>query len=491
MHTRLIELGPPGTGKTHSLIQHIESRDGTALICSLTRAAAREIADRAKRSPDQMTGTLHSICYQALGRPGMPDIEEFNERYGYSIKTRREMDIEFDKDDILQRYYITRSLNRNQSTWPDDLQDFSNKWEAFKAVTRSVDFIDMIENAPQKPPGDPSLIIFDEAQDASRAEIEVIKRWSQYADTVIAGDDDQALYTWRGADPEAFLGFTDNYRVLDQSYRVPRSVLEYSQRWISQISSRVPKEYKPRNASGSVQYISSKLQYLEDMIDVLKSLNGTTMILTTCNYMLPPVIKELKKNLIPFHNPWKIKNKAWNPISKSTQSIVNTWMMLNTIGTAPTWKNMYKLSKCMKRGSAFNIRSETLLRSRNKNTSSMTYEDISKVMTDDGKLMFTSGDVGYFRDNLTSSGYGMQFQLNLIEKYGASIFQKDPDVIIGTINSVKGGEADNVILFPSLSSAGMDQYYEDPDSIIRLFYVGMTRARENLILCEGRGVEWI
>jgi len=60
-------------------------------------------------------------------------------------------------------------------------------------------------------------------------------------------------------------------------------------------------------------------------------------------------------------------------------------------------------------------------------------------------------------------------------------------VIVGTIHSVKGGEADVVCLFPDLSGEGDAAYQQagaPRDSVIRQFYVGMTRARETLYICQ-------
>jgi superfamily I DNA/RNA helicase len=59
---------------------------------------------------------------------------------------------------------------------------------------------------------------------------------------------------------------------------------------------------------------------------------------------------------------------------------------------------------------------------------------------------------------------------------------------VGTIHSVKGGEADVVFLFPDMSQAGDAAYQRHGparDAVIRLFYVGMTRAREALYLADG------
>ena len=61
-------------------------------------------------------------------------------------------------------------------------------------------------------------------------------------------------------------------------------------------------------------------------------------------------------------------------------------------------------------------------------------------------------------------------------------------------NSVKGGEADVVFIFPDLSAAGSREWtgtQEQRAGIIRLFYVGMTRARESLVLCRPVGRNYV
>jgi superfamily I DNA/RNA helicase len=63
-----------------------------------------------------------------------------------------------------------------------------------------------------------------------------------------------------------------------------------------------------------------------------------------------------------------------------------------------------------------------------------------------------------------------------------------PQVVVGTIHSVKGSQADVVYLFPDLSKGAEAQYTQHGtprDSVIRVFYVGATRAREVLYICSG------
>jgi len=81
----------------------------------------------------------------------------------------------------------------------------------------------------------------------------------------------------------------------------------------------------------------------------------------------------------------------------------------------------------------------------------------------------------------------IQFPLAVAHARGPSALEEPPRVTVGTIHSVKGGEADVVFLFPDLSPAGDTAYLRHGpprDSVIRLFYVGMTRARHTLYVCQ-------
>jgi hypothetical protein len=81
----------------------------------------------------------------------------------------------------------------------------------------------------------------------------------------------------------------------------------------------------------------------------------------------------------------------------------------------------------------------------------------------------------------------VEFPAEIARARGPRALLEAPRVVVGTIHSVKGGEADVVFLFPDLSQAGDAAYQRHGpprDSVIRTFYVGMTRAREALYLCE-------
>jgi hypothetical protein len=73
---------------------------------------------------------------------------------------------------------------------------------------------------------------------------------------------------------------------------------------------------------------------------------------------------------------------------------------------------------------------------------------------------------------------------NVVRRHGVNAFATRPKLYVGTIHSFKGAEADTVIVYPDLSYKGMETYYDNPQSVIRMFYVAFTRAREKLVLCQ-------
>ena len=107
-------------------------------------------------------------------------------------------------------------------------------------------------------------------------------------------------------------------KVLSQSFRVPRAVHAYTEKWVSQIRHREPKEYKPRNFEGEVRLLEDGSYKNPDAIirDAEKYIEQgkTVMFLASCSYMLTGIIERLKKQGILFHNPYRLKQGQWNPI---------------------------------------------------------------------------------------------------------------------------------------------------------------------------------
>jgi len=86
----------------------------------------------------------------------------------------------------------------------------------------------------------------------------------------------------------------------------------------------------------------------------------------------------------------------------------------------------------------------------------------------------------------------VEYTARVYERFGVFALHKDPIAIVGTIHSVKGAEAHTVFVAPDLSKQGALQWAGTPeqhDSVLRVFYVAFTRARERLVLL-GRSGGW-
>ena len=115
------------------------------------------------------------------------------------------------------------------------------------------------------------------------------------------------------------------------------------------------------------------------------------------------------------------------------------------------------------------------------------WETLNRLFTQEVMEAGLSGNLEWFESKLSAGRLkGSQYPLRIARKRGPEVLEKPPGAIVGTIHSTKGGEVDAVYLFPDLSPPGNEEWIgsaEQRASIQRLFYVGMTRARESLILC--------
>ena len=74
----------------------------------------------------------------------------------------------------------------------------------------------------------------------------------------LAGDDDQAIFAWAGADVNRFIREPANEKVLRYSRRVSKAVQRQSQIAVDRILGiRKHKEYLPRDEEGYTQFISN------------------------------------------------------------------------------------------------------------------------------------------------------------------------------------------------------------------------------------------
>jgi len=535
-------VDPPGTGKTTYLTRQISNalkkyNPNDVMVASFTKTAATELAGRSSGMRGQI-GTLHSHCYRAIGRPKVltpEDIKAFNKQhpafritgttFNISIEDKAEVFETIDSmgDYLLHEVNVLRAKMVPRSKWRRNLRAFDTAWEKFKKAYGIIDFTDMIERAldVDVAPSNPKVGFFDEAQDFTPLEFAVIRQWGQHMEHIVfSGDDDQLLYGWIGATPSSLLEGEANTRILSQSYRVPRAVQEYAEKWIKQVSKRQEKEYKPRDEDGELLRAPLTLSNPNSLISSIEKdieNDKEVMVLCTCGYMLDDLIKELRHRGIPFHNPYRKRNGRWNPIrlGGSFGSVSNFLRPCSEVfednrmynyTELNDWVKFVSSSKALKRGAKRDLRNKIdeiearkdELREKDPTILELGwYNDEVDIefldsIFEDYSFLDKSNDkramLKWFESNLLSSKR-KQFELpiNLYKNNDIKDGNLDIKLKIGTVHSVKGGEADVVYLFPDLSFSAMKEYNKvgpGRDGVIRTMYVGMTRAREKLVLCD-------
>jgi ATP-dependent exoDNAse (exonuclease V) beta subunit len=107
---------------------------------------------------------------------------------------------------------------------------------------------------------------------------------------------------------------------------------------------------------------------------------------------------------------------------------------------------------------------------------------------EDDWLAASSRDVDwYYRNLLKSKQHVYAFPHKVVKKRGTQALKDKPRITVGTIHSVKGGQAKCVWLMPDLSPSAMREWQakgKSRDNIVRTIYVGMTRASESLTICK-------
>lgn len=527
-------FGPPGTGKTtytSKQITHAANQFGAEniLVASFTRAAAKELISRDQVIADDQIGTLHAHCYRLLGKPELAEVKakEFNEEYPHlsitpsgNIKlddglTGPDGDEESNPgggDELLAQMSIYRARMVPKDLWLPGVLDFARAWEDFKEKTGYMDFQDLIERAGDEyyPPKHATIGVFDEVQDFTPSQLRLIRRWAKQMHWImLAGDDDQCLYSFTGATPEAFLNPPvpdENKRILRQSYRVPAKVMRLANTIVRKLSLREPKEYRPREEEGKIYGSDATWKKPNELLPTIKGYlreEKSVMVLATCSYILAPTIRMFREHGIPFSNIYKATRGDWNPIRAKQTGNAGSFgrycaflepagpefqgRRLWTPHQLAAWVDVIKAQGNFKRGAKKAIK-ELVERK------TVRAEDILRFLTDtmeEGAFNAAIAlDHYWFLENLTSAKVAsFEFPAKIYNAYGPEAPEVARQLTVGTIHSVKGAEADVVILFPDLSMRGAQQYStrngEGFDQILRQFYVGVTRARHTLILCRG------
>lgn len=395
----------------------------------------------------------------------------------------------------------------------------------------------------------PNVIMADEAQDLSRLEYALLSRWARWASALfIIGDPWQSLYTWRGADPKRFSpeNFSeDHQKVLNRSYRVPEAVHAISMSWATRLSDWRPIEYAPRDHPGEVSRIRANYLNPEPVVNEAERLSEqgkSVMIMGSCAYMLRGLIARMRARRIPFANPWREKRGDWNPLAKKANALAradrilgylkpcnseayihsaeceacsNTRVLMGepcwvctstdpldkgkpwTLIDLLRWMDPIRVQGVQVRGAKKLAEAWVERHGKDAARVTVTPEDLAKLFLPPhcellarqlGGNVSIPDAIAWYRSSLLKSRLdNLSYPLDLVLARGRRVLTDPPRVYVGTVHSFKGGEADHVFIFPDLSLQAYREMRttEGRDSVIRTFYVALTRAREAVWLCDG------
>jgi len=328
------------------------------------------------------------------------------------------------------------------------LQILKDEVDNYKHSYKLVDFTDMIEKfnvAELCPKYD--VIFVDEAQDLSPIQwkmYDILKKNSKHV--ILAGDDDQAIYGWAGADVQRFQDEPAKNIILPQSYRVPQAVQQIADQILNRIpdNRRIKKQWASRPEGGSVDHITS--------IEDAPLHEGDWLILARTNDKLIKLKSLLQEMAIYF----EIKGR------KSYKTRLYTAVKHYT-----RWTNGDKLSlsECKDLFEFLELDQELK----------------EERMYDLKEFNYSIEDQWYevFKSDPEECLYIREMLRNKEE------LSKPARVKLSTIHAAKGGEATNVLIILDNTKKireAVDKSEDKHDEEHRVWYVGVTRTKQNLYI---------
>lgn len=304
----ILIIAGAGSGKTRVITCRIANMlehgipQSQILALTFTNKAAKEMADRIKTLTNKKLQNLTISTFHAFGvRVLRQDIQALGYRENFSIydetdryalikETGRELHFTGDAMDVYKIGGIFSDIKTGRKNWNAENSMYRELYESYQEglkVYNSVDFDDLITLPIKLWREHPDIleayrnrykyIMVDEFQDTSHQQYEMMHILAD-KNVAVVGDDDQSIYSWRGADYQNILNFEKDFPEvqeirLEQNYRSTGTILAAANGVIKHNTNRKDKElwsgngegkpieiYMPENEAAEADFIADGIQ---------------------------------------------------------------------------------------------------------------------------------------------------------------------------------------------------------------------------------------
>lgn len=351
----LLLLASPGSGKTTTVIMRIgylieEKGVAPARIKAITfsRAAAADMKDRFQKLfpnlPPVDFSTIHSLAFELVRvffrRTNVPFLLIEGEAGPYHKKkilrdVYKAINGERITEDQLEELQTYISYIKNKmippakwgkiATGVPEAARILKEYEAFKKQGTGqllLDFDDMLIYANEILRRDPDLlrmyqgrydyVLTDESQDTSMVQHAIVEKLvRRHRNLCVVADDDQSIYSWRGAEPSYLLNFKKVYPdakilFMEQNYRSSQEVVTAANQFIKRNKHRYDKNMFTENPpAGPIRFVrlpdyKYQAKYLAQNIVVSENFSEIAVLYRN-NMSSIALINEFDREGIPFY----------------------------------------------------------------------------------------------------------------------------------------------------------------------------------------------
>ena len=281
----ILIIAGAGSGKTRVITYRIAHMldegipQSAILALTFTNKAAREMEERVKSLTGKKLQNLTVSTFHAFGvRILRQDIAKLGWRENFSIydetdkaslikESARELQFTSDALDLYKIANLFSNIKTGRKNWETANDMYRALYESYEQglkLYNAVDFDDLImlpirlfhehPDVLAKYRSRYTYIMVDEFQDTSHQQYELMRLLAD-KNIAVVGDDDQSIYSWRGADYQNIVQFEKDFPGvkeirLEQNYRSTETILSAANGVISHNTNRKDKKLWSGNGSG-------------------------------------------------------------------------------------------------------------------------------------------------------------------------------------------------------------------------------------------------